>query len=109
MAVLRDGDYMKTLIEYVKRNLSKGYSHDQIRLVLLQQGYSRAAIDRAIRLVQESMPKQAPVLVKERPKIEVVSHELEKKPGFFEKLFGKKKKKEEQTKIDNQGNITSNF
>ena len=43
------------------------------------------------------MPKPAPVVVKEKPKIEI-QQEPEKKPGFFARLFGKKKKAEETPK-----------
>ena len=89
MAELRDGDYMKGLVRYTQRNLSRRYTVDQIRLTLLQQGYSRAAVDRAIKIALESMPK-APVDVKPAPKIEVMEPEFvpERKRNFFQKLFG---------------------
>ena len=89
MAELRDGDYMKGLVRYTQRNLSRRYTVDQIRLTLIQQGYSRAAVDRAIKIALESMPK-APVAEKPAPKIELVEHEPvpERKRNFFQKLFG---------------------
>jgi len=34
MVQLRDGDYMKHLAGYVERNLNKGYTLDQIKLLL---------------------------------------------------------------------------
>jgi hypothetical protein len=94
MTDLRDGDYMKHLVLYIERNLSKGYNVDQLKIVLVNQGYSRAAVERAMKLVVSRLPKPMPVAVKEAPKVEI--QEPEKKPGFFAKLFGldKKKKKE---------------
>ena len=90
MTELRDGDYIKGLIRYAQRNLSRGYTLDQIRLTLMQQGYSRAAVDRAIRVAQESMPKAPVAEAKPAPKIEVVEPEYvpERKRSFFQKLLG---------------------
>jgi hypothetical protein len=92
MAELRDGDYMKGLIRYTQRNLSRKYTLDQIRLTLIQQGYSRAAVDKAIKLALESMPKPK-IEVKAEPKIEIVEHEPvpARKRTFFQKLFGMNK------------------
>jgi len=94
MAELRDGDYMKGLMRYADRNLSRGYTIDQIRLTLLQQGYSRAAVDRAIKLAEASRPKVAPVEVKVEPKIMPVVEEPVRKRTFFQKLFGLNKTQE---------------
>jgi hypothetical protein len=90
---LRDGDYMQHLTTYIEKNLSKGYNVDQLKIVLISQGYSRAAVERAMKMVAARLPKPIPVLVKEAPKIEY--HEPEKKPGFFARLFGKKKKQDD--------------
>lgn len=56
MVVLRDGDYMKNIIAYIEKNMSRGYNIDQMRFTLLQHGYSRAAIDRGIRVYQQTHP-----------------------------------------------------
>ena len=90
MTELRDGDYIKGLIRYAQRNLSRRYTVDQIRLTLLQQGYSRAAVDRAIKVALESMPKAPAAEVRPEPKIELVEHEPvpERKRNFFQKIFG---------------------
>lgn len=88
MAELRDGDYIKGLIRYCDRNLSRGYSIDQIRLTLLQQGYSRSAVDRAIKIAEANKPKPAPVEAKPEPKLELLHEEPVKKRTFFQKLFG---------------------
>ena len=90
MAELRNGDYIKRLIAYIEKNLSKGYKIDQLRILLVQQGYSRAAVEKAIKLVQARMPKPQPV-IKEKPKVEI--QEPAKKKGFFARLFGLARKR----------------
>lgn len=89
MPELRDGDYIKGLIRYTERNLSRGYTIDQIKLTLIQQGYSRAAVDRAVRIAQQNRPKPAEAK-KEEPKIVPIIEEQvpAKKRSFFQKLFG---------------------
>ncbi len=84
------------LIEYIKKNLKKGYPLDTLKIALVNQGYSRPIIEESIKLTMEELAKEAPAL-KEKPQIE---HEIliedptlevvEKKPSFFKRLFGKK-------------------
>ena len=89
MVVLRDGDYMKQVISYIERNMARGYNIDQMRFTLMQHGYSRAAIDRGIRIYEQNHPVKA-----EMPKIEepaaapAVEPVVEEKKSFFSKMFG---------------------
>jgi hypothetical protein len=92
MTALRDGDYIKRLADYIEKNLSKGYNADQLKIVLISQGYSRAAIDKGFRIVAARLPPKPAPAPKEQPKVEI-QHEPEKKPGFFARLFGLGKKK----------------
>jgi len=98
MVILRDKDYMTYIVRYIDRNTSKGYNKDQLRLMLLNQGYSRAAVERAFRLYDEQKPKVKPV-VKEEPKVTVPVEEAPKKRGFFARLFGLGKKKKEEEEL----------
>lgn len=90
MVVLRDGDYMKTIISYIERNMGRGYNLDQIRFTLMQHGYSRAAIDRGIRVFQQTHPPKkevAPITV--QPEVVPEVHPVvEQKKGLISKLFG---------------------
>ena len=89
MVVLRDGDYMKNIIAYIEKNMSRGYNLDQMRFTLLQHGYSRAAIDRGIRVYMQNHPVKV-----EMPKVEevvvapVVEPVVEEKKGLFSRMFG---------------------
>ena len=85
--------YMKTLVTYIKKNLSKGYTVDSLKWSLISQGYSRTEVDRAIKLTNEELAKSAPK-IKEKPIIkfqrEAISGErrqaLERGKGFLGKL-----------------------
>jgi len=86
--MLRDNDYMTYILRYINRNVSKGYNTDQLKIMLANQGYSRAAIERALRMYNEQKPKAQPApVVQEAPKVEIPAEEP-KKAGFFARLFG---------------------
>ncbi len=59
-------DTRRNLIEYFKKNLKKGYTVHSLKWSLINQGYSRAAVDAAAQKAQEEMAVKAPVL-KEKP------------------------------------------
>ena len=86
---LRSGDYIDDLIRYIENNLESGYREDQLRFLLINQGYSRSAIEKAFKMVKQKGPKMtfsAPV--SEAPKTELVHDEMpQKKKGFFSRLF----------------------
>jgi hypothetical protein len=58
----------KNIRDYIKRNLKKGYTMESLKWALVNQGYTRAAIDRAIDSVNKELSEKAPLL-KEKPKI----------------------------------------
>ena len=86
---LRRGDYMQDLVSYIENNLKRGYREDQLRFLLMNQGYSRAAIEKAFRVMEQNRPavveQPAP---KEVPRVEFIESALpSKRPGFFSRLF----------------------
>jgi len=86
------------LADHIKRNLSKGYTIESLKYSLLQQGYSRTSIEKAIQLATKQMADEAPRMV-EKPVIrfqtvddedmaaKVAAQDASNK-GFFKKLFG---------------------
>ena len=62
----------KQLIEYFKKNISKGYSSETLKWALVKQGYSRVEIDRANEEAHKELSEKAPVL-KEKP---LIRHEI---------------------------------
>lgn len=89
---LRQTDYMQQLADYIKKNLSKGYTLDSLKFALQDQGYSRVSIDRAVQLANEQLAKLAPKMI-EKPVIKVeripISEQEEKlKISWWRRLFG---------------------
>jgi hypothetical protein len=61
-------EYIEKLVNYIKRNLKKGYTEESLKWALVNQGYTRSIVERAINEVNKELSKKAPVL-KEKPKI----------------------------------------
>ncbi|HIH52369.1 hypothetical protein COT60_02900 [Candidatus Pacearchaeota archaeon CG09_land_8_20_14_0_10_30_9] len=56
------------LVEYFKKNFSKNYPEDSLKFALLNQGYSRTAIEQAVVQAHKEIAETAPVL-REKPVI----------------------------------------
>ncbi len=84
----RPKDYIQQLADHIKRNLAKGYTQDSLRFSLINQGYSRTAINNAIDLANEQLAEKVPIM-KEKPQI--IYKAIDDKPikkSFWKKLFG---------------------
>jgi len=92
---MRRLDYKHQLIDYFIRNLeSKKYTADALKFALINQGYSRVAVNKAYEEAIKQIANKAPVL-KEKP---IIKHEIYdmndnlismKKMGFFEKIWNR--------------------
>jgi len=67
-----DNPYRLKLVEYLKKNLRKGYPVDTLRIALINQGYLRTTIDESLKEAINELAKEAPT-IKEKPQIE---HEI---------------------------------
>ena len=85
----------RKLVEYLKKNLKKGYTSDTLKFALINQGYSRTHVEEALRVAQKeieeaSAEKQIP---KEKPKIKYEIYDYDNKPilykkkSFWQRLF----------------------
>ncbi len=92
--MVRKYDYIQQLADYFKKNLSKGYTVEALKWSLINQGYSRTEVSRAIKIAHEQLAKKAPRL-KEKPiiKYQVIDdkdkkiYELDSsKKSFFRKM-----------------------
>ena len=89
---MRESSSTKRLVEYLKKNLAKGYTLDSLKWALINQGYSRTEIFKAIEVANKELAESAPKL-KEKPKItyEVVNENNQpiaiKKP-WWKIIFG---------------------
>lgn len=91
-------NYTGEIINYLKRNLKKGYTKESLRHALLSQGHSRREIDNAIQRAEEELANSAPIL-KTRPEIKreiihdahdsenQIIHKKPEKKSLWKRLF----------------------
>ena len=86
------------LADHIKKNLNKGYTEDSLKFSLMNQGYSRITIERAMEIANKELAEIVPEM-KEVPQItiklidtenqdEVINITNQPKAGFWRKLFG---------------------
>ncbi len=88
---MRESEQRAKLVEYIKKNLKKGYTLDALRWALIRQDYSKVVVDRAISEANKELAEAAPIL-KEKPKITYQIIDENDKPiiikkSWFSKLF----------------------
>ncbi len=89
----REG-YIRNLVDYFKKNIEKGYNDETLRWALINQGYSRVEIQKAMEIAHQELAEKAPKIV-EKPKItvEVVDNQnktiqIETKKPFWKRWLG---------------------
>ena len=85
-------DYKRSLIDYFKKNLTKGYNSGALKFALINQGYSRIAVEEALIRATAELAEKAPIL-KEKPivKYEIIDENdkvIKIKRPFLKRLFG---------------------
>ena len=75
------------LVIYIKKNLKKSYTEESLRWALINQGYSKMEVERAMKKANQELANEAPVL-KTKPEIE---HQIVEPTGF--EKYGEKPKK----------------
>ena len=95
--MLRGTDYIQQLADYIKRNLAKGYTLESLKWALINQGYSRVSVEKAIETANQQLADSAPKM-EEKPVItyEIIEVEPEKghkKRGKLKSIFKRKNKK----------------
>ncbi len=87
-----DYNYRKKIVDYLKKNLKKGYTIESLGWALIGQGYSKTAVERAIEELNRELARKAPIL-KEKPviKYEIVDEKdrpIKIKKSFWKRIFG---------------------
>ena len=93
--MIRKKNYIHQLADYIIKNLSKGYTIEALKWALINQGYSKIAVEKAITITHEKLSKSAPKMI-EKPEItyEIVDEnnnqisQSDAKKSFWKKLFG---------------------
>ncbi len=86
---MEETNYKKGLVDYFKKNLKKGYTSDSLKIALINQGYSRIAVEKAIEEAHKELAKKAPIL-KEKPKIKYEIIDEYNNPIFIKKPWWKR-------------------
>lgn len=79
------------MVEYIKKNLKKGYDLNTLKFALISQGYSKVAVDKAMIRATQELAQKAPVL-KAKPviKYEIIDEHdrpVKIKKSFLKRLF----------------------
>jgi len=82
---------LRQVVDYLKQNVTKGYTMDSLKWALIKQGYSRSLVLRAINITNKELAETAPKL-KEKPtiKYEVVDeydNPINVKKSWWKGLF----------------------
>lgn len=77
-------NYMNEIAEYIKKNLKKGYTKDSLKWALVNQGYSKMEVEKALKKVDLDLAQEAPIL-KTQP---IITYEAV--PAVEEKPFWKR-------------------
>ena len=64
--------YKQRIIDYFKKNLTKGYNSESLKWALINQGYSRIIVENAFEEANKQLAKKVPIL-KDKP---IIKHEL---------------------------------
>jgi len=86
-------DYRRKIVDYFKRNLTKGYPSDSLKWALINQGYSRAIVEMALEQANKELAEKAPIL-KDKPviKYEIIDEHDQPvtiKKSWWKRTFGK--------------------
>lgn len=87
--MIKRKDMMTDLSDYIIKNLKKGYTKESLKWALINQGYSRIEVIKAIQRADEVLASEAPLLKSPQEsdrRIEPISEEPKK--SFWKKLFG---------------------
>lgn len=90
----KDESYLSDKINYIKRNLSKGYSKDSLKWALISQGNSKQEVEKAFMQAEREMANESDAETRRLqsmqppPRMEPIMPEVEKKKGFFSRFFG---------------------
>ena len=89
---MEGSNYRKKIVDYLKKNIKKGYTPDSLRWALINQGYSKISVEDALRRVHVELAQKAPIL-KEKPIIRYEILDEDNKPieirkPFWKRIFG---------------------
>ena len=82
-------EYINRLKDYIKKNLKKGYTEESLKWALIDQGYTKLIVERAINQVNKELSEQAPIL-KDKPVIRYQIIDEHDNPVIIKKSWWKR-------------------
>ncbi len=88
----KEETYIDNTVNYIKKNLQKGYNKESLKWALMNQGKPRMEIDKAFRQAEAELARDAQ-LARQRqasmaPPPMITPVEESPKKGFLSRLFG---------------------
>ena len=77
--------YLNQLVAYLKKNSAKGYSMESLKWALVNQGYPKIEVEKAIQATVQELAVQAPKFV-EKPVIKVEVEPVAPELSLWEKV-----------------------
>ena len=90
----KDETYLSDKVNYIKRNLQKGYNKDSLKWALVSQGNSKQEVEKAFQQAEKEIANESAIetnrlrSIQPTLRIEPIMPQVEKKKGFFSRLFG---------------------
>ena len=81
-------DHVQQIADHIKKNLIKGYTMESLKFSLMNQGYSRISIEKAMDIANLQLALEVPVM-KEKPQITYTAIPEVPRQGFFKRMFKK--------------------
>ena len=93
---MKNVGHRRNIIDYFRKNLSKGYTEESLKWALINQGYSRTEISKSLEQLHKELEEKAPE-IKEKPKIKYEIYDMDnklikietRKPFSWEDFFRK--------------------
>ena len=89
----KEETYIDNTINYIKKNLQKGYNKDSLKWALINQGKTRMEVEKAFKQAEMELARESSMASQRQasstaspPMIEPIQGEP--KRGFFARLFG---------------------
>ena len=78
------------LVDYLDRNIKKGYSLESLKWALINQKHSKTEVEKAIKIVQARSPPAKREMPKDE-QIQILRDEIlmPRKKGFWARLFSR--------------------
>lgn len=84
-----EADNRRKLVDYFKKNLKKDYTIESLKWALINQGYSKTAVQRAMEIANKELAETAPIL-KEKPVIKYEIIDQHNNPIIIKKSWWKR-------------------